>query len=80
MLFNSVEFIFAFLPITLAVFWIVLRVGNRPAAVWLLACSLFFYGWWSPRHVVLLLLSIAFNYAIGMALARVADGGAAGCC
>ena len=75
MLFNSVEFIFAFLPLTLAVFWAMLRVGNRPAAVWLLAASLFFYGWWSPRHVVLLLLSIAFNYGIGISLGRVADRG-----
>ncbi len=73
MLFNSVEFLFAFLPITLAGFWVALRVGNRPAAIWLLACSVIFYGWWSPRHVVLLLISIAFNYAIGMALARAAD-------
>ena len=52
MLFNSIEFIFAFLPITLALFWVTLRLGNRPAAIWLLVASLFFYGWWSPRHVV----------------------------
>ena len=41
--------------------------------MWLLACSLFFYGWWSPRHVVLLLASIVFNYAIGVALGRTAN-------
>jgi D-alanyl-lipoteichoic acid acyltransferase DltB (MBOAT superfamily) len=80
-LFNSVDFIFRLLPATLAGFWILLRLGNRPAALWLLACSLFFYGWWSPRHVALLLLSIAFNYGIGLALSappvRRAD---AACC
>src|SRR5215203_1730713 len=70
MLFNSVEFIFMFLPITLAVFWFVLHLGNRLAGLWLLGCSIFFYAWWSPRHVLLLLLSIAFNYAVGMALGR----------
>jgi D-alanyl-lipoteichoic acid acyltransferase DltB (MBOAT superfamily) len=73
-LFNSVEFIFLFLPVALGAFWALLRVGNRAAALWLLACSLFFYGWWSPRHVVLLLLSIAFNHAVGLALCRAAAG------
>ena len=73
MLFNSVEFIFLFLPLTLVGFWATLRVGNWSAALWLLACSLFFYGWWSPRHVVLLAASVAFNYAIGVALGRTAN-------
>jgi alginate O-acetyltransferase complex protein AlgI len=75
LLFNSVEFIFAFLPITLALFWVTLRLGNRPAAIWLLVASLFFYGWWSPRHVVLLLASIAFNYCVGVALGRTRSPG-----
>ena len=73
MLFNSVEFIFLFLPVTWAVFALALRAGNRAAALWLLLASLFFYGWWSPRHVALLLLSAAFNYAVGLALGRSAD-------
>jgi D-alanyl-lipoteichoic acid acyltransferase DltB (MBOAT superfamily) len=75
MLFNSVEFIFLFLPITWCVFVLALRYGNRAAAFWLLLASLFFYGYWSPRHVVLLLLSIAFNYAIGRLLTRSRDAG-----
>src|SRR3954449_1518875 len=73
--FNSVEFIYAFLPITLALFWVMLRLGNRPAAISLLVASLFFYGWWSPRHVVLLLVSIAFNYGVGAALGRTRNPG-----
>ena len=47
-----------------------------PSGCW--PAPLFFYGWWSPRHVVLLLFSIAFNYAIGMALARVGRSATAG--
>ncbi len=70
MLFNSVEFIFLFLPVTWCVFVLALRAGNRAAAAWLLLASLFFYGWWSPRHIALLLLSIGFNYAVGRLLAR----------
>jgi alginate O-acetyltransferase complex protein AlgI len=74
--FNSVEFIFLFLPITLAIFWIVLGLGIRLAAFWLLLCSIFFYAWWSPRHVALLLLSVVFNFVIGMAIGR--NGGRVG--
>ncbi|MFO1072715.1 MAG: MBOAT family protein [Geminicoccaceae bacterium] len=73
MLFNSVEFIFLFLPVTWGVFTLALRGGNRLAAFWLLLASLFFYAYWSPRHVLLLLLSAAFNYAVGLALGRSAD-------
>lgn len=73
MLFNSVEFIFLFLPLTWGLFALTLHGGNRLAASWLLLASLFFYGYWSPRHVVLLLLSAAFNYGIGVLLGRSAD-------
>ncbi len=32
---------------------------------WLLACSLFFYAWWNPVYVPLLLASICFNFYAG---------------
>ena len=73
MLFNSVEFIFLYLPITWGVFTLALRGGNRLAAFWLLLASLFFYAYWSPRHVLLLILSAAFNYTVGLALGRSRD-------
>jgi D-alanyl-lipoteichoic acid acyltransferase DltB (MBOAT superfamily) len=40
------------------------------AAGWLVFASLFFYGWWNPRYVLLLVASIGFNYACGFYLAR----------
>jgi alginate O-acetyltransferase complex protein AlgI len=70
MLFNSYVFIFAFLPATLAGFFLLGRFQPKPAAAWLTAASLFFYGWWNPVYVVLLALSICFNYVCGMAIAR----------
>jgi D-alanyl-lipoteichoic acid acyltransferase DltB (MBOAT superfamily) len=70
MLFNSVEFIFAFFPLTVLVFFGVARISHVLAAGWLTLASLFFYGWWNPAYVVLLLASIAFNYASGFHLAR----------
>ena len=69
MLFNSPEFLLLFLPVMLAGFALLLR-GRRGAmaAHWLLAGSLFFYAWWDPRYLPLLLLSIGVNYLLGKAL------------
>ena len=71
MLFNSYAFIFAFLPVSLLGFyWLGQRAGTRAALGWLVACSLFFYGWWNPAYLALLIGSIALNFALGSQLAR----------
>jgi len=69
-LFNSQAFIFLFLPLTLLVFFGLGRVSAKLAAGWLAVASLFFYGWWSPAYVALLLLSILCNFSAGSAIAR----------
>jgi alginate O-acetyltransferase complex protein AlgI len=69
MLFNSVPFIFLFLPISLAGY---LFLGARRAvfaSCWLAAASLFFYGWWDIRYLPILLASIAFNYITALSIA-----------
>jgi D-alanyl-lipoteichoic acid acyltransferase DltB (MBOAT superfamily) len=38
--------------------------------LWLLACSLVFYGAWEPYYVLLILGSIAFNYAAAIQISR----------
>jgi alginate O-acetyltransferase complex protein AlgI len=69
MLFNSPEFILGFLPIALGGFFLFGRLGGtRWALLWLIAASLFFYGWWNPKFVLLLAGSILANYAIGQRL------------
>jgi D-alanyl-lipoteichoic acid acyltransferase DltB (MBOAT superfamily) len=69
MLFNSYIFICLFLPITVAGFYVLGRGGHRRAVVcWLVAASLFFYGWWNPVYVPLLLVSVLFNYGVGLLL------------
>ena len=75
MLFNSYVFLFGFLPVTLAVFFLLARFRPMLAAAWLAAASLFFYGWWNPLYVGLLVLSILFNYGCGYALAQAAARG-----
>ncbi|MCL6749543.1 MBOAT family protein [Nostoc sp. CCCryo 231-06] len=69
MLFNSLEFIFIFLPITLFIFFFLGKYGyHRLAITWLVTASLFFYGWWNPRYLLLLLVSIGLNFFIGYTL------------
>lgn len=70
MLFNSFEFLLVFLPATLAGFHLLLPFSQR-AALWLvLVASLAFYGYWSPPYVLLILGSIAFNYAVARRILR----------
>jgi alginate O-acetyltransferase complex protein AlgI len=65
MLFNSYEFIFAFLPCVICVFILCQRVKNKTlTSVWLVLCSLLFYGWWNPSYLPLILLSILTNYVL----------------
>lgn len=71
MLFNSYEFIFLFLPVVFFGFFWVAQNSHRLAALWLAAASLFFYGWWNPQFVLLLLASIGCNYALGYAIGHV---------
>lgn len=64
MLFNSYEFLFVFLPVVFAGFFWFARFGHVISALWLAFASLFFYGWWSPKYVGLLLVSIVVNYSM----------------
>lgn len=68
MLFNSYVFLFGFFPVTLAAYLLAARMSHRLGSGVLVAASLFFYGWWNPTYVPLLLASAAFNY--GMSLGR----------
>lgn len=70
MLFNSYEFIFAFLPITFCGFFTIAKLNEKSAALWLALASLVFYGWSSPKYVVLLLGSISINYLVSYSIAR----------
>ena len=70
MLFNSYSFIFLFLPTVLLGFFWLARSSHTFAAAWLALSSLFFYGYWNPAYVGLLLGSIACNYAFGLWIAK----------
>jgi alginate O-acetyltransferase complex protein AlgI len=65
MLFNTYQFIFFFLPIVFFGFFWIARFSYRMAALWLAVASIFFYGYWNPKFVSLLVASIIFNYYAG---------------
>lgn len=65
MIFSSIFFIFAFLPIVLVIYYIVPFAGKNLV---LLLSSLIFYAWGEPVYVILMLLSIGINYVSGMEL------------
>lgn len=70
MLFNSYTFILGFLPLTLALFFLLGRLSRVWAAAWLAVASILFYGYWSPKYIPLLLGSVAFNFLVGRAISR----------
>src|SRR5262245_12878625 len=78
MLFNSPEFIFVFLPLALlgCVAAAHLAGANGAVAV-LVAASFIFYAYWRVDDLILLVVSIAFNYVVGQAIARMVDQGEA---
>ena len=75
MLFNSYTFLFIYLPIVLAGFFLIGHHHRGAAAFWLFGASVVFYGMWDIAYVPLLLGSIAFNYTVGLTLARCVQAG-----
>lgn len=69
MIFSSLEYLLIFLPATLLGF-ILLTQRWRMEFGWLVLCSLFFYSWWNPAYLLLLIGSMAFNYFIALGISR----------
>nr|WP_325217699.1 MBOAT family O-acyltransferase [uncultured Oscillibacter sp.] len=63
MVFSSLTFLFGYLPLTLALYFVTpLRRRNFV----LLVASLFFYGWGEPVYVGIMFLSIFIDYTHGL--------------
>lgn len=67
MLFSSLEFLYLYLPLTLLLYFVT-PVRYRNAV--LLSTSLIFYGWGEPRYLVLMVFTIAVDYAAGLLIGR----------
>lgn len=69
MLFNSYEFIFAFLPFTLIIYFFLISKRLIIASKsFLVLSSLIFYSWWNVVYLPIILFSMLFNYTIGNTL------------
>lgn len=62
MVFSSLVFMFAYLPITLLAYYLVPRQGRN---IFLFIVNLIFYGWGEPKLVLLMVFNIFFNYTGG---------------
>ena len=71
MLFSSTEFLYAFLPLTLLLYYICSFSRHLKNFV-LLAASLFFYAWGEPRFVLVMIASIICNYLVGLGIGTAA--------
>jgi D-alanyl-lipoteichoic acid acyltransferase DltB (MBOAT superfamily) len=71
MLFNSYDFIFGLLPLTLVAHHYAIDRGPRASTRVLVVASMVFYGWWYWPYLGLFLASILFNFMVGN---RIGDG------
>src|SRR2546429_1161576 len=69
MLFQSQFYVLAFLPIIVALYYTV--AGSAAARQWvLITASLFFYGWWDPRFIILVVSQITATWLLARAYER----------
>ena len=61
MVFASHVFLFYFLPLTLAIYYLLPRFRNG----FLTLASYVFYGWWQPWFVLLMLFSTILDFVCG---------------
>lgn len=67
MVFSSMTFLMAFLPVCLILYYL---TPNRGRNLVLFLCSLFFYAWGEPVYVVLMLFSTALDYTCGLMIEK----------
>lgn len=71
MLFNSLIFLYLFLPATLVGFGLVIRLtGRRFVHAYLCLVSILFYGAWNPANVPIIFVSVVCNYGFATGIAR----------
>ena len=67
MVFSTIIFLCIFLPVVILGYYLVPKQGKN---LFLLICSLFFYAWGEPVYVLIMIVSIIYNYLFGLAIAN----------
>ncbi len=82
MVFSSSVFLFLFLPLTLALYFLPLSRNRQKETkkrnFVLLTVSLLFYAWGEPTYIILMLISVFFNYNIGIDIEHQQENGKQG--
>jgi alginate O-acetyltransferase complex protein AlgI len=71
MVFSSTVFLFLFLPLVLALYFLFPRVARNGV---LLVASLVYYAWGESTFLPLVFVSIVGNYVFGLAMQRLVEG------
>lgn len=73
MVFSSAIFLFVFLPVVCALYFIL--PGIKTKNILLIIASLIFYAFGEPVYVLLMIVSIIFNYIFGLFEGKFSDSG-----
>lgn len=69
MIFSSLEFLLLFLPFTIFIYYTCIKYKfSQFAITFLFLASLFYYAYWNPSHIWVILASIFWNFSIGWLL------------
>ena len=77
MVFSSSTFLILFLPVTVILYYLfgALTKNTNVKNIILLIASLVFYAWGEPVYIILMLISIIFNFVIGQDIDAARSGG-----
>lgn len=67
-LFNSYIFILVFLPLSVIGYFILNRIAEKGALLYLLLMSLWFYGYFNYKYLFIIISSIIVNYGFAWAM------------
>lgn len=67
MVFSSFSFIFVFLPIVLAIYYL---AKDKYKNICICIASLIFYAWGEPKNILLMLISVILNYFLALAIGK----------
>ena len=70
MVFSSQLFLFYFLPISLAVYYLLAGASQRIRNFWLVVTGYIFYGWAEPRFILLMFATTTFDWLLSLVIAR----------
>ena len=73
MLFNSLIFLYAFLPVAYIVFWTLRTKDQR--YIWLAITGYIFYSFWNYKFCSLMLFSTLVSFVAGIGMLRTDDTG-----